>query len=159
MKISRATVSQSSPSRKMPTRIPFFTRSYAFAPRFWLTNVVSAIVKQVTGRKPKPLDAAVRAAAAMAAAPNWLMLLCTTTFPMEMMLFWQTGGQAVLQNFEERAPVKADFPQADAVRAFASHQAEQAKCSCSPTGKWPSPRRRSTRPCGTRRQRAGRARR
>ena len=54
MKINRATVSAIVTEQKMPTRIPFFTRSYAFAPRFWLTKVVSAIVKQVTGRKPKP---------------------------------------------------------------------------------------------------------
>ena len=32
----------------------FFARSYCFAPRFWLTKVVSAIVKQVTGRNANP---------------------------------------------------------------------------------------------------------
>ena len=42
--------------QRIPNHAPFFARSYCFAPRFWLTKVVSAIVKQVTGRNGARFD-------------------------------------------------------------------------------------------------------
>ena len=60
--------------QRMPVRMPFFTRSGRPAPRFWLTNVVSAMLKQVTGRNAKPSMRECAPQPAMAAAPNALML-------------------------------------------------------------------------------------
>ena len=48
------TASISSREQSRENRIPFFTRSVFPAPRFWLTKVVTAMEKAVTGRKQKP---------------------------------------------------------------------------------------------------------
>ena len=66
-------------------RNPFFTRSGRPAPRCWLTNVVSAMLKQVTGRNAKPSMRECAPQPAMAAAPNALIFVCTTTLANEMM--------------------------------------------------------------------------
>ena len=46
--------SASRTAQSMPKRAPFFARSYSFAPRFWPTKVVKAMVKLVMGKKAKP---------------------------------------------------------------------------------------------------------
>lgn len=79
------------------------------------------------GQEAEALDAAVRAAARHGRRAELVDVALHDDVADGDDAVLQTGGQAVLQNFEERAPVKADFPQADAVRAFAAHQAEQAK--------------------------------
>ena len=76
----------------MPNRAPFFARSYCFAPRFWLTNVVNAIVKHVTGRNAKPSIFAYEPQPAIAIFPNALMFVCTKTFAIEITEFWKPDG-------------------------------------------------------------------
>ena len=68
-----ATTSAMSTEHRHPNFMPFFTRSGWPAPTFWLTNVASAMAKQVTGRKAKPSTLLYAPHPAMACAPNELM--------------------------------------------------------------------------------------
>ena len=87
------TTSAMSTEHRHPNFMPFFTRSGRPAPTFWLTNVASAMAKQVTGRKAKPSTLLYAPHPAMACAPNELMLDCTMTLAIEMTEFWMPDGR------------------------------------------------------------------
>ena len=131
--------------QRMPNRAPFFARSYCFAPRFWLTNVVSAIVKQVTGRKAKPSIFAYEPQPAIAIFPNALMFVCTKTFAIEITEFWKPDGTPFRMISPSTRPSKPDFADVKPVLFFRPQQMDhtenrtcelgndRCKCRCSDT--------------------------
>ena len=71
--------------RSMMSQMPFFTRSYFFAPRFCPIKVVMARVKQVMGRKPKPSILEYAPQPATAVMPN---TIAVKIVPVIRTVFW-----------------------------------------------------------------------
>ena len=96
--------------QRIPNHAPFFARSYCFAPKFWLTKVVSAILKQVTGRNTNPSILEYEPQPAIAIFPNALIFDCTNTFARAITEFWKPEGTPFWMIWLKLGPSKRILP-------------------------------------------------
>lgn len=136
----------------------FFTRSYAFAAEILADERGQRHREAGDGQEAEALDAAVRAAAAIAARAELVDVALHDDVRDGDDAVLQTGGQAVLQNLTKRAPVETDLAQIDAVGAVAAHQADHAQAHAYQLRNGRRRRPPIPRPCGIRRRTASRAR-